>query len=64
MTDERRPIETCPRDGRWFFVYNGDSDIPNVGRPYSPTSQEFECFHTVGEILPPPTHWRPLHEDE
>lgn len=59
-----RPIETAPRDGSWFLVWNGNwVGVAKYREPYDDTdpcpSWEDESGHF---ITPQPTIWQPLPE--
>ncbi|MET3929515.1 hypothetical protein ABIE51_001402 [Lysobacter sp. OAE881] len=59
-----QPIETAPKDGRWFIAYN-----PMTG-PYGTCYREgqFPFYgwapqtHGCGIWYPTPTHWQPFPE--
>lgn len=64
VTTGWRPIETAPRDGSWFLVWNGNwVGVAKYREPYDDTdpcpSWEDESGHF---ITPQPTIWQPLPE--
>lgn len=64
VTTGWRSIETAPRDGSWFLVWNGNwVGVAKYREPYDDTdpcpSWEDETGHF---ITPQPTIWQPLPE--
>lgn len=64
VTTGWRPIETAPRDGSWFLVWNGNwVGVAKYREPYDDTdpcpSWEDETGHF---ITPQPTIWQPRPE--
>ena len=64
---EWQPIETAPRDGRWFLVICDDIFLPVFGRYEQALKDTGTCLgiHFVIEAhgtqnTASPTHWMPL----
>lgn len=59
LTDQWQPIETAPKDGKWFLGFQPGWDRASI-YAFGLAGDCYELTSSSNSASPTPTHWQPL----